>query len=109
MKEVIQKLLDSDISSYKIGKETGVSNSVIQRLRNGERTIGNLTLDTETLYKYAKGVLKVEEREKEIIMQHLNDLLPIMEETSDNETKNRIDEKIIELMNNLNLTWEDIK
>ena len=41
-------------------------------------------------------------------MQHLNDLLPIMEETSDNETKNRIDEKIIELMNNLNLTWEDM-
>ncbi|MFV5900244.1 hypothetical protein ACLIJT_00410 [Staphylococcus gallinarum] len=109
MKEVIQKLLDSDISSYKIGKETGISNSIIQRLRNGERTIGNLTLDTaETLYKYAKGVLKVEEREKEIIMQHLSDLLPIMEETSDNETKNRIDEKIIELMNNLNLTWEDM-
>ena len=50
----------------------------------------------------------MEEREKEIIMQHLSDLLPIMEETSDNETKNRIDEKIIELMNNLNLTWEDM-
>ncbi|WP_436866184.1 hypothetical protein [Staphylococcus pseudoxylosus] len=58
MKDVIQKLLDSDISSYKIGKETGVSNSIIQRLRNGERTIGNLTLDTaEKLYEYAKAHL----------------------------------------------------
>lgn len=58
MKDEIQKLLDSDISSYKIGKEAGVSNSVIQRLRNGERTIGNLTLDTaEKLYEYAKAHL----------------------------------------------------
>ncbi|MGW7998920.1 hypothetical protein ACWEYI_00040 [Staphylococcus xylosus] len=58
MKDVIQKLLDSDISSYKIGKETGVSNSIIQRLRNGERTIGNLSLDTaEKLYEYAKAHL----------------------------------------------------
>ncbi|MEB7508387.1 hypothetical protein [Staphylococcus xylosus] len=55
MKELIQKLLDSDISSYKIGKETGVSNSIIQRLRSGNRSIGNLTLDTaEKLYEYAK-------------------------------------------------------
>ncbi|AID01746.1 XRE family transcriptional regulator [Staphylococcus xylosus] len=58
MKKEIQKLLDSDISSYKIGKETGVSNSIIQRLRKGERTIGNLTLDTaEKLYEYAKAHL----------------------------------------------------
>ncbi|MEN3822211.1 hypothetical protein V8V48_05400 [Staphylococcus xylosus] len=58
MKDVIQKLLDSDISSYKIGKETGISNSIIQRLRNGERTIGNLSLDTaERLYEYAKAHL----------------------------------------------------
>lgn len=58
MKEIIQKLLDSDISSYKIGKETGVSNSIIQRLRSGNRSIGNLTLDTaEKLYEYAKAHL----------------------------------------------------
>ena len=31
-----------------------------------------------------------------------------MEETTDKETKDRIDEKITELMNDLNLTWEDL-
>jgi transcriptional regulator with XRE-family HTH domain len=55
MKKEIQKLMDSNISSYKIGKETGVSNSIIQRLRNGDRAVGNLTLDTaEKIYGYAK-------------------------------------------------------
>ncbi|MBM2657544.1 hypothetical protein [Staphylococcus pseudoxylosus] len=47
-------------------------------------------------------------KEKQKIMEHLTDLLPIMEETTDKETKDRIDEKITELMNDLNLTWEDI-
>lgn len=46
MKKEIQKLWDSDILSYQIGKDTGVSNSIIQRLRSGNRTMGNLTLDT---------------------------------------------------------------
>lgn len=55
MKKEIPKLLDSDISSYQISKDTGVSNSIIQRLRSGNRTMGNLTLDTaEKRYEYAK-------------------------------------------------------
>ncbi|GAA8616782.1 hypothetical protein oki184_17650 [Helicobacter pylori] len=53
MKAVIQRLLDSDDSAYKISKATGVYSSVIQRLRLGEQTIedskyGNI----ERLYEY---------------------------------------------------------
>ncbi|MCD9074487.1 hypothetical protein LDL00_11690 [Staphylococcus epidermidis] len=53
MKVVIQRLLDSDDSAYKISKATGVYSSVIQRLRLGEQTIedskyGNI----ERLYEY---------------------------------------------------------
>lgn len=53
MKAVIQRLLDSDDSAYKISKATGVYSSVIQRLRLGEQAIedskyGNI----ERLYEY---------------------------------------------------------
>lgn len=53
MRAVIQRLLDSDDSAYKISKETGVYSSVIQRLRLGEQAIedskyGNI----ERLYEY---------------------------------------------------------
>lgn len=53
MRAVIQRLLDSDDSAYKISKETDVYSSVIQRLRLGEQAIedskyGNI----ERLYEY---------------------------------------------------------
>ncbi|EOD7975582.1 hypothetical protein K4P50_11285 [Staphylococcus epidermidis] len=53
MRAVIQRLLDSDDSAYKISKATGVYSSVIQRLRLGEQAIedskyGNI----ERLYEY---------------------------------------------------------
>ena len=53
MRKEIRDLLNSNITSYEISKETGVSNSVISRLRNGEREIGKVTLETaEKLYEY---------------------------------------------------------
>ena len=53
MRKEIRDLLNSNITSYEISKKTGVSNSVISRLRNGEREIGKVTLETaEKLYEY---------------------------------------------------------
>lgn len=54
MKKYIQKLLDSEISAYKIGKEAGVQDSLVKKLRNGDQKIedtkfGNL----EKLFNYA--------------------------------------------------------
>ncbi|MCK0473570.1 helix-turn-helix transcriptional regulator [Halalkalibacter sp. APA_J-10(15)] len=46
MKEKIRKLMDSDIKSYIISKETGIQQSTISRLRKGNIKIGRLTLDT---------------------------------------------------------------
>lgn len=40
MKEIIQHLLDSDLSAYKIGKEAGVQDSLVKKLRNGDQEIG---------------------------------------------------------------------
>ncbi|MGF7436735.1 hypothetical protein [Lentilactobacillus senioris] len=46
IEEIIKQLLDSDISAYRIAKDTGVSQSIITRLRNGDRTIDQLTVGT---------------------------------------------------------------
>lgn len=58
-KQTIKKLIESDLTGYQIYKETGISQTVISTLRNGNRDIDNLTLKTtEKLYEYAKAHLK---------------------------------------------------
>ncbi|GAQ19555.1 DNA-binding protein [Oceanobacillus picturae] len=46
MKEEIRKLLESNITGYKIFKETGIQESTISRLRSGKKELGSLALDT---------------------------------------------------------------
>lgn len=54
-KQTIKKLIESDLTGYQIYKNTGISQTVISTLRNGNRDIDNLTLKTtEKLYEYAK-------------------------------------------------------
>lgn len=53
MRKEIEELLKSDLSTYRISKDTGVGVGNISELKSGKRKIGNLTLDTaEKLYKY---------------------------------------------------------
>ena len=42
----IVALIDSEISSYQIHKDLGISTNTINAIRRGERTIENLTLET---------------------------------------------------------------
>lgn len=44
--ENIKKLLDSEISSYQLNKDLGISTNTINSIRRGERKIENLTLET---------------------------------------------------------------
>lgn len=54
LKKEINKLLNSDESAYRIGKETGVDASQIQRLRSGDRSLEKMQLkNIEKLYNYA--------------------------------------------------------
>lgn len=46
IKKEIKKLLDSDITGYRIYKEAGVDQAVISKLRSGERKIEDLTVST---------------------------------------------------------------
>lgn len=43
---------------------------------------------------------------KQIITAYIYSLITIMEETADQETRDRLDEQITDLMKDLNLTWE---
>lgn len=62
MRELIQKLLDSKLSSLQIAKETGVPQSTIYRMRSKERSLDNLSLkNAELLYNYQKGIEKMDE------------------------------------------------
>lgn len=44
--EKVQALLNSDISLYRIGKETGVRTSSLVDTKNGKREVGNMQLKT---------------------------------------------------------------
>lgn len=49
----IQRLLLSDLSNHKISRDTGVTRSVILRLRNGTQTIDNMKYENlKKLYEY---------------------------------------------------------
>ena len=57
MRNQIQKLLDSDLSSLHISKQTGVPQSTIHRMRKNERSLDNMSLkNAEILYKFANGI-----------------------------------------------------
>ena len=42
----IKRLLDSNMTSYEIGKRSGISNQVIDRYRKGTNAIENMTFKT---------------------------------------------------------------
>ena len=42
----IKRLLDSNMTSYEIGKRSGISNQAIDRYRKGTNIIENMTLKT---------------------------------------------------------------
>ncbi|RIN97151.1 hypothetical protein BU002_02195 [Mammaliicoccus sciuri] len=64
--KTINELLESNINTNQLAKETGINYSIIYRLRSGERNINNLKVDTaEKLYNYKVSVdeiLKLKER-----------------------------------------------
>ncbi|PTK32204.1 hypothetical protein BUZ51_00010 [Staphylococcus hominis] len=59
--KTIEKLIkNTDISSYQINKDTGVSYGNINAMRRGERSIENLTIkNAEKLYNYQKSAEKL--------------------------------------------------
>ena len=54
-KQVIKKLIESEITGYQIYKNTLINQAIISTLRNGKRDLDNLSLkNAEKLYQYGK-------------------------------------------------------
>ena len=59
----IEKLFNSNITDYRIAKDSGVALSMIQNYRNGSRSIENMTLKTaEKLCKYIERYEKIDKK-----------------------------------------------
>ena len=57
-KQVIKKLIESEITGYQIYKNTLINQAIISTLRNGKRDLDNLSLkNAEKLYQYGKAHL----------------------------------------------------
>lgn len=53
----IEELLNSEISSYKISKDSGVTYSLLSDYRNGKRKIENMTLQVANkLLRYSEKI-----------------------------------------------------
>ena len=53
----IEELLNSEISSYKIAKDSGVAYSLLSDYRNGKRKIENMTLQVANkLLRYSEKI-----------------------------------------------------
>ncbi|MBG9206909.1 hypothetical protein H0243_14030 [Staphylococcus sciuri] len=62
IEETIERLLTSDLTNTKISKDTGITRSVILRLRNGTQSIGNMNYENiKKLYDYQYEKEKMEE------------------------------------------------
>lgn len=67
MKKEIEELLNSDLTSYKIAKETGITVQQIDRYRKNNK-VGNITLDNALkLYNY-KERLKMKNYDKMMVI-----------------------------------------
>ena len=72
MKKEIEELLKSDLTSYKIAKETGITVQQIDRYRKSSK-VGNITLDNAIkLYNYKE---RLEMRNYDKMMTIVNELV----------------------------------
>ena len=68
MRETIERLLKSELSSNSIATHTGVSQASISKLRNGKKELGDIALSTaEKLFKYQKGVERMKEVKSKVV------------------------------------------
>ncbi len=69
MRELIQKLFDSDLSSLHISKQTGVPQSTVHKMRKKERSLNNMSLkNAELLYNFAIDVFSDEANKRQNLL-----------------------------------------
>ena len=69
----IEELLNSDVTDYRISKDTGITLSVIQNYRNGKYALDNMTLKiAKKLYEYKE---RLDMRNYDKMMEIVNELV----------------------------------
>ncbi len=59
IKEIKELLIESDVTTYQIGKDTGLNFNMLQFYRIGQRKVENMSLKTASiLYDYIKKLNK---------------------------------------------------
>lgn len=67
MIELIQQILNSNLTHYEISKNSGVNASIISNLRSGKREIDNISLKNAIKFEnYYKGEFKMKNQTKKI-------------------------------------------
>lgn len=57
IKEIKELLIESDVTTYQIGKDTGLNFNMLQFYRIGQRKVENMSLKTASiLYDYIKKI-----------------------------------------------------
>lgn len=88
VRELIQKLLDSDLSSLHIAKQTGVEQSTVYRLRKGERSLDNLGLKkAEKLYNFATVLFNNEDDEKQSLLVKRASIMGMLQNLEMNDSE----------------------
>ncbi|SUM63005.1 DNA-binding protein [Staphylococcus saprophyticus] len=104
MREQIQKLLDSDLSSLHIAKQTDVEQSTVYRLRKGERSLDKLGLSkAEKLYEFATILFNSEDDDKQNLLVKRASIMGMLQNLEmTNEESQKLEEELHGIEGKLN-------
>lgn len=104
MRDQIQKLLDSDLSSLHIAKQTNVEQSTIYRLRKGERSLDNLGLSkAEKIYEFATILFNSEDDDKQNLLVKRASIMGMLQNLEmTNEESQKLEEELHGIEGKLN-------
>ena len=84
MKKEIEELLNSDLTSYKIAKETGITVQQIDRYRKNNK-VGNITLDNALKLYNCKERLEMKNYDKMMLVVEEGAFISYWKEDSNND------------------------
>lgn len=91
MKKEIEELLKSDLTSYKIAKETGITVQQIDRYRKNNK-VGNITLDNALkLYNYKKEISKENKKMLKLSFNYKGKVKEVYSDSLDGAAKEAIE------------------